>query len=401
MLSRSSEHKEEIVRESNFRIKFMKPYIQQEKVSISNPPLRLMHLCLSLDMGGAEILVVQMANDQAERFVHPPIIATLTQSADPFLPARVSPCVRQVNLGMQERLDHKVILHLRRCIRELKVEVIHAHSHSPLLAAVLAGVGLPVRILYTHHGSGIPAFFNKNLFLRNWLLRKTRIFVGVSPEASGKLLEAFAGYIPSSRLKTIINGVAESPRHSAIKERTSQTLPPYTGYTIGYVGRLVELKRVDLLVEALAQLRADCIDCRLVLVGDGEQREALEMQVRRLHLQEYVLFMGARSDVTELLAEFDVFANSSRTEGISLSILEAMSAGLPVVATAVGGTPVLIEDGVSGRLVEASSALALASAIQSLLLDAEQRTRIGRAANRRATEHFSFRAMMEQYEKLY
>jgi glycosyltransferase involved in cell wall biosynthesis len=372
-----------------------------QTISNNSQSLRLMHLCLSLDMGGAEMLAVQMVNDQVERFLYPPILTALARSENPLLPARVSPCVRQVNLDMQTGLNRQVILRLRRYIRELKVDIIHAHNPSPLLAAVLAGSGLPVRILYTHHGSGIPAVFNKNSFLRGWLLRKTGVFVGVSPEASEKLQEAFVGHIPSARLKTIINGVAESPRHATAKERSGQPLPSYPGYTIGYVGRLAAEKRVELLVDALAQMRADGVDCRLALVGDGEQRDALETQVRRLQLQEDVLLLGVRSDVTELLTEFDIFANSSRTEGISLSILEAMSAGLPVVATAVGGTPLLIEDGVSGRLVEAGSAPALASAMQSLLLNEEQRTRIGRAANIRAVERFSFRAMMNAYETLY
>lgn len=364
---------------------------------------RIMHLCLSLNMGGAEMLAVQMINDQALRFAHSPLLVALAQCNNPILPSRVTPPVSSTVLDMREGLSRVVLLSLRNLIKSARTEVIHAHNPSPLLAATIACAGLPVQIIYTHHGSGIPAVFSKYLPLRAWLLRKTSAFVGVSAQATEKMQEAFGGMIPPSRLHTIINGVA--PNENTAAPFQTKALPQLwserADFTIGYVGRLAPEKRVDLLIEALGRLRANGVNCRLVLVGDGELRPEHEAQVAQMGLTAHVLFMGVQSNIGALHSEFDVFVNSSRTEGVSLSILEAMSAGLPIVATAVGGTPLLIEDSVSGRLVEPESPEALAAGIQSLLIDAKLRQLCGNNAKCRASEQFSFRAMMNKYEALY
>jgi len=361
-----------------------------------------MHLCLSLDIGGAEMLVVQMVNDQSKRLEGPHALATLGPSTTPLLIDQLCATINHRDMGMTRGLNWNVILKLRRYIFETNTHVIHAHNPSPLLAAVMASVGLPTTIIYTHHGSGVPPIFNRHPLLRDWLVRRTTAFVGVSPEATVKLNESFAGRIPQCKLHTIINGIAAPKRSTrAANALEKPGLPHFDGYTIGYVGRLAVEKRVENLVEAAALLSRKGIRCRVALVGDGAMRASIEAQARKLGMGPSVLFLGVQSNVAELLGSFDLFVNCSYTEGISLGILEAMAAGLPIVATRVGGTPILIEDGVSGTLIDPDSVEGLASSMVGLLSDSAERQRLGCAAKRRVIEHFSFRAMMDRYEDLY
>jgi glycosyltransferase involved in cell wall biosynthesis len=139
----------------------------------------------------------------------------------------------------------------------------------------------------------------------------------------------------------------------------------------------------------------------LLIVGHGELRHDLERHIDALGLWEQVHVLGVRSDVPRLLNAADVFVLSSDWEGSPLSVMEAMAAGTPVVSTAVGGVPELIEEGESGLLVPPGDARALDGAMQYLLDNPDVRTSMGAASAKRAMEHFDLRVMTEAYEELY
>jgi glycosyltransferase involved in cell wall biosynthesis len=139
----------------------------------------------------------------------------------------------------------------------------------------------------------------------------------------------------------------------------------------------------------------------VVIVGEGPERARLEAQAAHLGLAEQVHFVGHQQDVRPWLAAFDVCVLSSDWEGMSNAILEAMAAGLPVVATAVGGTPEVVVDGVTGFLVPPRDPQALADAILRLLRDPDLRRRMGEAGRAHVTEHFSVEQMVHKRERLY
>jgi glycosyltransferase involved in cell wall biosynthesis len=167
-----------------------------------------------------------------------------------------------------------------------------------------------------------------------------------------------------------------------------------------HVGRFAVQKNHALLVEAFAQVHSDA-PLYLLLVGGGELENAVREQVAALGLQERVRFLGVRADVPAILNASDLFVLSSRWEGNPMSVMEAMAAGLPVVSTAVGGVPELVQEGVTGLLVPPDDAGALAQAMQALVDDPARRQAMGAAARQHAIAHFDIRHTVRMYEELY
>ncbi len=166
---------------------------------------------------------------------------------------------------------------------------------------------------------------------------------------------------------------------------------------VGTVTRLAPVKRLDILLQAMALMD----DVPAVIVGGGPEHDRLETLSNQLGLMKQVHLVGYQSNVSKWLAAMDIFALTSDWEGMSNALLEAMAAGLPVVATAVGGTPEVVVDGVTGFLVPPRDPQALADAILRLLRDPELRQRMGEAGRARVAAHFSIEQMVHKTEALY
>jgi glycosyltransferase involved in cell wall biosynthesis len=178
------------------------------------------------------------------------------------------------------------------------------------------------------------------------------------------------------------------------------TRMPHNGFTVGTAARLVPLKGIVYLIEAIARLR-DEFPVRLEIAGEGPERSALEKQVSRLALGEFVDFLGWRSDVENLFSGWDVFAMPSLEEGFGIAALEAMTAGLPVVATDVGGLPEVVEHGVTGWLVAPRHPGALAERIRDLLKNPAERREMGASGRKRAELNFSAQLMVRNIINVY
>lgn len=204
------------------------------------------------------------------------------------------------------------------------------------------------------------------------------------------------------KIITIYNGVdPEKYKNSAREDVRQRWGIEADAALLGAVGRLHPVKGLADLLQAVAGLRSAYPHVRLLLVGDGPLRAELERQAAALDISETVIFTGAQKDVPAILSALDVLVLPSLAEGLSNVLLEAMAAGLPVVATAVGGTPELVIDGETGRLVPPQDAASLAQAIQQLLANPAQARQMGQAGRQRVQAHFTIRQMVRQTEQLY
>lgn len=268
-----------------------------------------------------------------------------------------------------------------RFLVEFRAEVVLCHGAWANLQGATAARLAGVPSLAVEHGVD-P--WRSTSALRNTIDRRLGRWnyrrIAVSDSVATMLVER--GIIPRDRIVTIANGVMVGPPATvAARERARATLGcALSEYVIGSVGRMVPIKGHAVLLDAFKKLAMEDSAWRLVLVGDGPLRAALETEVTAAGLEDRVLFAGARDDVPTLLSAFDVFALPSNSEGLSIALLEAMAAGLPIVATAVGGNPELISDGRTGWLVAADDPEALAAALRHVRAEPLQAAQAGSAA---------------------
>ncbi|MEM7355447.1 MAG: glycosyltransferase family 4 protein [Acidobacteriota bacterium] len=225
--------------------------------------------------------------------------------------------------------------------------------------------------------------------------------VATASRKTAEEIEADYGVKPDA---AIPNGV---PRWLTDKAQTASddvsTEPGGLRPVVLFVGRMRTRKAVAVLLEAFAQLRATAPEAELILAGDGEHRQALESQAESLGILEATRFLGAvpRGEIDRWYRKADVFCLPSTYEGFPVVILEAMAAGLPVVATSVSGIPEAVEHGVTGLLVEPEDAVGLAQALGRLASDAELCSRMGQSAKRSLNERFSIRTTGATYMDLF
>jgi glycosyltransferase involved in cell wall biosynthesis len=215
----------------------------------------------------------------------------------------------------------------------------------------------------------------------------------VVSRAIGSVMQA-AG-LPAERLRLVYEGVKDRAPAPGGREALAELGVPAGAPVVGNVAALTGHKDHATLLEAMALVRERMGEARLVIAGEGELRPALEARARALGLGERVVFAGFRRDLDCLLPAFSVFCLSSRLEGLGTSLLDAMAFGLPVVATAAGGIPEAVLDGVTGRLVPPRDPRALATALVEALSDPERRGAWGAAGRARYLERFTTERMVE------
>jgi glycosyltransferase involved in cell wall biosynthesis len=288
------------------------------------------------------------------------------------------------------------------------VDVVHAHQLlSPATAALLASplLGRPV-ILNPHACGGIGdvGVLSSSALGRLRLraaLERADALVAVSAAIRDELLEAGA---PPQRIWSIANGVDTdrfAPAEEAEREALRAVLPMPPGPLVVYTGRLSPEKGVDVLLAAWPHLRRQVADARLWILGEGPEGVALRAQAHALRIEESVTFGGAVLDVAPYLRAATAAVLPSRTEGMPVALLEAMSCGLPVVATRVGGSAEVLLDGVTGRLVPPEEPARLASVLAELLLAPDAASRLGTAARARVLESYSIALAAERFLTLY
>jgi glycosyltransferase involved in cell wall biosynthesis len=278
----------------------------------------------------------------------------------------------------------------------------HCHQYTPFVYGSLAKLLRPgTRLVFTEHGRLTDAPIS-------WKRRLVNPFLGRIPERSFAVCQELRGFLlaegfPGSRLEVAYNGVDPGPPagEGARKEARRQLGIGEDRFAVGTVGRLDPVKDLSTLIEGFTILEREAPGAVLLVVGEGPERTHLEELVRARDLCDSVVFSGHRTDVRDLLPALDLYVNSSLTEGVSLTIIEAMAASLPVVATRVGGNPEVVLDGLTGVLVPARDAGALARAIRSLAENEERRRAWGAAARRVVEERFSFNRMLDLYIAAY
>ncbi|WP_334178687.1 glycosyltransferase [Pseudoxanthomonas sp.] len=364
--------------------------------------LGIVHVIDSLEFGGLERVVADLAIAQAAHG-HAVSIFSLcdTEGFRPLLAEAGVP----VTIGHKRGgADPRLIRLLRASLLDRSVDVVHTHNFVPSYYAVTAtrfALRRPA-VVNTCHNMGGRLGNRRLRWLYQWSLKHSQKIAMVGTKVRDHLLAR--DLVPAAKSGTVMNGIpVDHFQHSSIARtqvRDELGIAP-DALVVGTVGRLVELKNQRLLLEAVAGLLPSRPDTRVILAGDGPLRDTLQAFAGQLGLQDAVVFTGPRKDIPRLLSAFDVFALPSRTEGLSIALLEACAAGLPLVATRVGGNDEIVQENHTGLLIPPDDVNALRTALSRLLHDPGERLRMGARAREWVLEHGSIDVMRKNYDALY
>lgn len=362
--------------------------------------IRVMHLIQGLEIGGVEKMVVDLITHMDQSRFEPSVCCY--DSLGPLL----EPLENQgIPVYLERRLsgrDWSYPWRLARLLRRERIQVIHMHNPTALdygaPAAAIARV--PLRI-YTEHGRDFSTSRKEiwiervaSSLLDHCVILHDRAFAFIR----GRL------HIPASKVVKIYNGISWPTQDGAEEDRVAWRVAhgfPPERKVIAVIGRLAEVKHPLLALEAARILFSVDQNPVLAFVGDGPLRPALERSCRDWGLADRVFFLGMRNDVSRVLNAVDLVWSPSRSEGLSLSLIEACAAGVPVVCTDVGGNAEVVEPGVSGLLVQPDDARSLAEATAKILRQPDLLKRMGRAGVERFQRYFSLEQMVHMYQALY
>jgi glycosyltransferase involved in cell wall biosynthesis len=356
----------------------------------------------ALGVGGAEVLVDQMVRRMSDEFHC--IVAVLDDPGE-----------------IGERLQHDgfTVEHLHRragidrgCARRLRefadregAQILHAHQYTPFFQSMLSRGLLGRRpIVFTEHGRHFPDVPSRKRAIVNRLMLGTNDRLIGCGEAVRQALISNER-LPESRVEVIYNGV-DLTRIGRSSPDARERIRDEFGYASSdfvaiLVARLHKLKDHQTALRAIDSARKVIPGLRLLLAGEGDQRGAIEQTICRCGLEQTVTLAGSRNDVADLLAAADVFLMSSISEGIPLTVIEAMATRRPVVSTAVGGLPEMIEHGVTGFLAPVGDHAALAWALIELFHQPDLREHMAERGAFRAAEKFSLDGMLSRYRSVY
>ncbi len=331
---------------------------------------------------------------------HPVIQYSMGLPGLPFL-ERTAPFVKEAYpVASRGEINPSVVLSLINIIKKNKIDIVHTHTTHAHSIALQAKHFYNNFVLVVHRRVDF-AIKNNSLSLYKYKSEKVDIIVVVS-ECIKKILIGYG--IPASKIELIYDGV-DSERLRADPIITKRTIRAQYGIAsdtliLGNIAALSGSKDHYTLLLALSALVQEGYRCKLFILGDGEQKEPIVCEIKRLGLENHVIMPGFRSDLENFISAFDIYVNSSRTEGLGTSIIDAMANDIPVVATHAGGVPEILGDNEFGILVEKRNPAALAQGIKRMIQDQSLRNHYQQAGRARA-EHFCVETMVEKTYKLY
>ena len=365
----------------------------------AQPTPKVMQVVLSLTPGGTEHLVVQICKRLAPEYGT--VVCCLDGEGEwaADLQARG---IEVKALRRRPGFRPEVGRAIARFAAERDIDVLHCHQYSPFVYGRIAALwNRRLRIVYTEHGrlSDAPPSWKRRL-VNPLLSRFDGSIVAVSHELRDYMI---ASRFPRQRVRVIHNGIEPAVAASPLDRRRARLLLGLDerAFVVTTVARLDPVKDLVTLLDAFADVRRRVPAARLVIVGDGPERQRLEARAGQGDLAGSVQITGYRADVRALLPAADVYASSSISEGVSITILEAMATGIPVVATAVGGTPEILSPGTGGILVPSRDPARMGAAIVALAEDDRRRGALAAAARRRLETSFTIDRMVDDYARSY
>ncbi len=359
---------------------------------------RILHLYETCGPGGAEKVIVDIVRGLDPDKYHSTVVLLVEGWLTHQLKnAGVSP----IHLPQRGAFDPRTVLELLRLVRNCRIDLIHAHEFFTNALGFLVATLARIPIIATVHGKSYYTDKSRRILAYRILARYADCFVSVSEDLENFLAKTIG--IPASRITTVYNGIdlnQYAANGRSLEKRLELGLKA-TSPIVGTVGSLYPVKGHTYLLQALRDILKCHPETMLLLIGKGELQDVLRDEARAYGIYEQVRFLGFREDIKELLEIIDIFVLPSISEGLPLSLLEAMAMAKPVVATRVGGIPEVVIHGQTGLLVPPWNSRFLAEGILFLLRNSHVAKQMGGKGREQIAKMFTFKQTIARYEQLY
>ncbi|HUZ81496.1 MAG TPA: glycosyltransferase family 4 protein [Gaiellaceae bacterium] len=385
---------------------------------MADPPTKVLRVIARLNVGGPALHVAYLTAGLADRGYETILVAgTLTRGEESMASVALERGAKIETLDDLHRevsplRDLRAAFRLARLIRKERPAILHTHTAKAgavgRIAALLAGGARPPIIVHTFHGHVLRGYFDPLTTLgfrtlERWLARITTVLVAVSPEVRDDLVRLHVA--PASKFSVIRLGIQLDERVNAADDARCETRRllgiPSEAFVVGWVGRMTAVKRTDDVLIAMQRLVDGGTDAYLLLVGDGPDRDHLEQYAHELGIAKCCLFLGYQEDVGRFYSAFDALLLPSANEGTPVSVIEALAARRPTVATRVGGVPDIVREGIDGFLVEVGDTQGLADRLAELARDPELRAQMGADGRSRVLERYAVQRLVDDVDRLY
>lgn len=361
--------------------------------------IRVLHIVQSMETGGLENGIVNLVNHSNNNDF---VVDILCLRERGELADRITNTTSQVFFDGNKQHSKfiaikKVFLHCK----EHHYDIIHSHGYATMLAAYVGGsLAKCTNIINGEHGT-LYHSSKKDILIQRFLFNRMKFNLSVSQVLKETICGIYS--VSESKFKTIINGVDTIKFNSQdiLLDLKNELQLSSEQMIIGSIGRLVEVKNYPSLIKAMSIVIKEIPNTRLLIAGEGPERKTLESLISKLKLNDNVVLLGRRDDVSDLMKLYDIFVLPSYSEGLSNTLLESMASGTPVVASNVGGNSEIVAEGLSGYLYPSDDSQALAEILIELIKDQAKRNKLGLNARRHIEDNFSIASMVNNYESAY
>jgi len=368
--------------------------------------MKVLHLIDSGGLYGAEVMLLELMSGQ-KRLGLEPLLCSMGNPGVGEKPLEREARARGlevVSIRFRAGLNPFGIRRLLQIARDTQADILHSHGYKGNILAGMIPVGVRgIPMVSTLHGWTNTRRLSM-LSLYEWLDRRMLRYRDAVIVVNKRMLydpRLLNAGIPPDKLHAVNNGISADAAITAISTQDKITSFARTGFIIGAIGRLSPEKGYEYLLEAIAQLHGRGRDIRLIIAGDGPLMDALKTKSESLGIADIVLFAGYEPDASRYLACFNVLVLSSLSEGLPITLLEAMRAGTPLVATRVGGIPDVITDEQTGLLIEPGQASEVCAAIERLMGDPAAARLLAQAANVEFHTRYTSEKMVRDYLTIY
>lgn len=359
-------------------------------------------------VGGAELQMFLLAKFLNRNEFTPILACSNYQSLDRWCENFQKEGIKVIRLNVKSKHDPKHHFQLKKILKEEKIDILHAHIWNPASCryAFTATSRAKVPIIITEHDP-FKLSFLKNLF-KKYSLKKVSKIVTVSENNKKILAELYPQ--EKVKIKVIHNGLDTTWWQSQLlrftdldrrKIKEELFLARENTLIIISIAELHERKGLKYLIEAIPEVASKFPNIKLVIVGEGPERNELKKLIKKLKIENHVILTGRQKEIPKLLKSSDIFVLPSRREAFGFVLLEAMITGLPVIASNTGGIPEIIDDKKNGLLCEPENSSAITETLIDLIEHPEKREKFSTTAKKILHEKFDAKKMAEEYEKIY